>query len=49
MGSAKRDGRQLMDDVTMALLAAVTALIILGVRANLQQSPQWLFSNLHVL
>lgn len=30
MGSAKKDGRQLMDGVTMALLAAVKALIIIG-------------------
>lgn len=30
MGSAKRDGRQLMDCVTMALLATVRELIILG-------------------
>lgn len=49
MGSAKRDGRQLMDGVTMALLAAVKALIILGGKANLHHSPQWLISKLHVL
>lgn len=38
MGSAKRDGRQLMDDVTMALLAAVRELIILGGKASLYHS-----------
>lgn len=49
MGSAKRDGRQLMDGVTMALLAAVKALIILGRKASLHRSPQWLITKLQVL
>lgn len=38
MGSAKRDGRQLMDGVTMALLAAVKEIIILGGKASLHHS-----------
>lgn len=42
MGSAKRDGRQLMDGVTVALLAAVKALIISGGKASLHHSAQWL-------
>jgi len=49
MGSAKRDRRQLMDGATMALLAAVEALIILRRQASLYHSPQRLISKLHGL
>lgn len=49
MGSAKRDGRQLMDGVTMALLAAVEELIISGRKGSLHHSLQWLISKLRML